>query len=312
MGTKLLMAMVSVSALVGLLIVGTYGKPAASTPAPARAISPIISTDWLGKNMNDPKLIIMDVRSSEEYKAGHIPNAVNIPAPTWFVTRNELLLELPEEADLFDTIGSAGIKSDSIVVIVTKTDHPYPLADATRVAITLLYAGVKKVAILDGGNNKWVKEGRPVSNEIVKPAAIAYKAEVHKAMFVSKEYVQKKIGKSIIVDARDPNVYFGVVKEPFEERTGHIPSAKCLPTPWIWTGEGTYKNTDELRKMAFGVIGKGGSKEIIVYCGVGGYASTWWYVLKELLGYTNVKIYDGSAQEWTRDPKASVVIYRWE
>jgi thiosulfate/3-mercaptopyruvate sulfurtransferase len=314
MERQLLMVMVSVLALalVGLLTVGANAKPAAPPLTPARAIFPIISTDWLGKNINDPKLIIIDVRKSEEYKAGHIPNAINIPAPKWFVTRNELLLELPEEADLYNTIGSAGIKSDSIVVIVTKTDHPYPIADATRVAVTLLYAGIKNVAILDGGNNKWVKEGRPVSDEIVKPTTVAYKGKVNKAMFVSKEYVLKKIGKSVIVDARDPNVYFGVVKEPFTERSGHIPSAKCLPTPWFWTEEGTYKNVDELRKMAFGVVGKDASKEIIVYCGVGGYASTSWFVLVEVLGYKNVKIYDGSAQEWTRDAKAPVVLYKWE
>ena len=151
MGTKLLMAMVSVSALVGLLIVGTYGKPAASTPAPARAIFPIISTDWLGKNMNDPKLIIMDVRSSEEYKAGHIPNAVNISAPTWFVTRNELLLELPEEADLFNTIGSAGIKSDSIVVIVTKTDLRTASLMLRGSPLRSYMQGLKKLLFLMGG-----------------------------------------------------------------------------------------------------------------------------------------------------------------
>jgi len=63
--------------------------------------------------------------------------------------------------------------------------------------------------------------------------------------------------------------------------------------------------------MALGIVGRDKSREIIIYCGVGGYSSTWWFVLTELLGYTDVKIYDGSAQEWTRDPEAPVVKYRW-
>ena len=276
-----------------------------------RVIPPIISTHWLRKNIDDPKLVIIDIRTSEEYTAGHIIKAINVPFPLWAVTRNNLLLELPEIGDLFNTIGSAGIKSNSNVVVVNKTDTPFFLADATRVACTLLYGGVKNVAVLDGGYNKWLKERKPVSKEIFQPTSVVYKNEVNEAMFVSKDYVQKKIGKSVIIDARAPSDFFGVTQDLFTEKAGHIPSATCLPAPWVWTEKGTYKNIRELRGMALGVVGKDASREIIIYCGVGGFSSTWWFVLSEVLGYTNVKIYDGSAQEWTRDPKAPVVQYRW-
>jgi thiosulfate/3-mercaptopyruvate sulfurtransferase len=284
------------------------------------AVSPLVSTDWLGANIGDPKLVILDVRISDDYVAGHIPNAVNVPFvvpfSAWITMKDDLLLELPDKADLFNAIGSAGIKSDSLVVVVGGAGDTFALAGITRVADTLLYAGVKNVAILDGGYDKWVKEGRSVSTEPVMPTLVAYTGEVNEAMFVSKEYVQDKIGKSIIADARDADVYFGVrLEETWTSRLGHIPSAKSLPAPWLWTfaeGVGTYKNIDELREMASGIIGKDASKEIIVYCGVGGYASTAWFVLQEVLGYTNVKVYDGSAQEWTRDPEAPVVRYRWE
>lgn len=280
--------------------------------AQVKAISPIIFTNWLGKNIDDPKLVIIDIRNSEEYKAGHIPKAINVPFSAWAIVKNDLLLQLPEVSELFNTIGSAGIKSNSNVVVVNKTDTPFNLADATRVACTLLYGGVKNVAILNGGYNKWVKERKPVSDEIVKPKKVTYKGEVNKAMFVSKEYIQKKIGKFIIIDARTPDEFFGVAQDLFTEKAGHIPSATCLPTPWVWTEKGTYKNIKELREMASGVVGKDKSQEIIVYCGAGGYASTWCFLLREVLGYTNVKIYEGAAQEWTRDPEAPVVKYRWD
>ena len=277
-----------------------------------RAIPPIVSTNWLRKNIDAQKLVIIDIRSSEEYTAGHIPRAINISFPSWAVTRNDLLLELPEVGHLFKTIGSAGIRSNSNVVVVNKTDTPFNLADATRVACTLLYGGFKNVAVLNGGYNKWVKEKKPVSKESVQPTPVAYKGEVNEAMFVSKDYVQKKMGKSVIIDARAPTDFFGVTQDLFTEKAGHIPGATCLPAPWVWTEKGTYKNIRELRGMALGVVGKDASREIIIYCGVGGFSSTWWFVLSEVLGYTNVKIYDGSAQEWTRDPKAPVVRYRWD
>jgi thiosulfate/3-mercaptopyruvate sulfurtransferase len=285
-----------------------------------RAISPIVSTDWLERNLDDPKLVIIDIRIGEEYRAGHIPKAINVPFPDaienpssqWFVERDGLLLEMPEEADLFNTIGSAGIRSDSLVVVVPKPELPHPLVDATRVADTLLYAGVKNVAVLDGGYDKWANERRPISFAVVEPTPVSYTGKVDRTMFVSKEYVQKKIGKAIIIDAREPIEYFGCRVRPLWIRAGHIPTAKCLPALWIWTEDGTYRTIDELRAMVSGVLGTDVSKEIIIYCGVGGFSSAWLFLLKEVLGYKNVKIYHGSAQEWTRDPEAPLVLYKWE
>jgi thiosulfate/3-mercaptopyruvate sulfurtransferase len=131
-------------------------------------------------------------------------------------------------------------------------------------------------------------------------------------MFVSKEYVQKKIGKATIIDAREPIEYFGCFIRPLWVRAGHIPTAKCLPTLWIWKEDMTYRTTDELRAMVSGVVGTDLSKEIITYCGIGGFSSAWFFLMKEVLGYKNVKIYHGSAQEWTRDPEAPLVLYKWE
>jgi thiosulfate/3-mercaptopyruvate sulfurtransferase len=285
-----------------------------------RAISPIVSTDWLEKNLDGPKLVIVDIRLGEEYVAGHIPRAINVPFPSplenpsspWFVERNGLQLEMPEEADLFNTIGSAGIRGDSLVVVVPKSEIPYPLVDATIVADTLIYAGVKNVAVLDGGYDKWAVEGRPVSFDVVEPTPTTYIGTIDEKMFVSKEYVEKKIGKAIIIDTREPLDYFGGTLTPQWVRRGHIPRARCLPAIWIWNEDKTYWSTDELRKMARGVVGADLSQEIIIYCGTGGFSSAWYFVLKEVLGYTDVKIYHGSAQDWTRDPEAPLVSYRWE
>jgi thiosulfate/3-mercaptopyruvate sulfurtransferase len=306
--------------LVASLLPGGYAS-AKEVPLSARAIDPVVSTDWLAANSGLKDLVIIDIRSGALYGAGHIPNVINIPfardVSVWITKRDDLDLEIPEEADLFKVIGSAGIKSDSWVVIVNdafpidpQTPPSYPRSYATRVADTLIYAGVKNVAILDGGHTKWVKEGRTLSTDIVTPMPVTYRGEVNKAMFVSRYYVKENIGKAVIIDARDPDAYFGATVQPWAPKAGHIPTAKSLPTPWIWNAkDGTYKHTDLLEKMAIGVVGKDKAKEIIVYCGTGNNASGWWFVLTQVLGYDNVKFYDGSAQEWVR--YYDMVPYQW-
>jgi thiosulfate/3-mercaptopyruvate sulfurtransferase len=275
-----------------------------------QAVSPVVSTDWLAANSGLEKLVILDIRSAADYAAGHIANAINapfeVPFSAWITMRDDLLLELPEKDDLFNTLGTLGITKHSLVVVVTvgPAVPPYPLANATRVADTLIYAGVKKVSILDGGYAKWVGEGRAVATEIPTVTPVTYRHKVDKEMFVSIEDVKKQIekrhNKAIIIDARDADVYNGLVVEPWTDKAGHIPTAKSLPTPLMWNQDGTYKSQAELKEIASAVVGMNKHKEIIVYCGVGGYASSWWFVLTEVLGYKNVKIFDGAAQEWGR------------
>jgi len=291
---------------------------AKNAPHSSRLIEPVVSTDWVAANRGLENLVILDVRSDKEYGAGHIPKSINVPfsvpVSAWIVMRDELLLEFPEPAALFGTIGSCGITPGSLVVIVSATatppNPPYPLADATRAADTLIYAGVKNLAILDGGYPKWAKEGKPTTAEIPKVKTVTYQGEISKTMVVSMEYVQKQKGKALIVDARDTDVYIGLAMEPFANKAGHIPGATSLPAPWIWNQDGTYKDKALLNAAASGIIAKDKAKEIIVYCGVGGYASSWWFVLTQVLGYQNVKIYDGAAQEWVRNN--DMVAYQWE
>jgi len=299
-----------------------------TTPPTRSMIDPIVSTQWLSDNRTFPGLFILDVRAPDNYAKGHIPGAINVPGlGNWYLNlfcKEFPWMELPEEKALFATIGKAGITGDSLVVVVGRTSDPmacYAIADPARDATTLVYAGIKNVAILDGGYDKWAAEGRTVSTAPVTLTPVTYTGAVRKEMFVSKDYVANKIGKSIIVDARDPEVYFGLVQEPWAKKPGHIPTAKCLPMPWFWNltkdkngavTYGTWKDIDIAREMASGILGKDTSAEIIVYCGVGGYAGSLWFMLHEVLGYTNVKIYDGSIQEWTADPKAPVAKYTYE
>jgi thiosulfate/3-mercaptopyruvate sulfurtransferase len=288
--------------------------------AGGRTIPALVSTQWLAANLKAPNLVIVDVRSAAEYKAGHVPGSVSapfkLPVSAWIVLRNKLLLEVPDAASLFKTIGGLGIKPGSrVVLICSPAPKPFPpyygLANATRVAVTLIYAGVRNVALLDGGFPKWQAEKRPVSLKAVQAKPVAFKGKVNKRIFVSLKYVRRHLKKASLIDARNAIVYYGVIVEPWTNKAGHIPGASSLPGPWIWqrnkAGYFTYRDKKTLAAMAAGVFRK---KSAIVYCGVGGYASSWWYVLTQVLGRKHVMFFDGSAQEWGRH--YNMVPFRWE
>jgi thiosulfate/3-mercaptopyruvate sulfurtransferase len=298
----------------------------------AQNIPAIVSTDWLEQNMDTPNMVILDVREPDSYAAGHIPGSINFPAyPNWYINNpgeQPPWMELPEEEKLYATISKAGITKNSIVVIIARSSDSetgglgaYGLTKASRAAITLLYAGIKKVIFLNGGYDKWAAEGKKVSTKPTTPQATIYDGKVNESMFITKEYVKNKLSKSTIIDTRDCDTYFGIETDYSSQRAGHIPTAKVLPAPWFWkstkseNGEITYllwKDTQEIKEIALAVIGTNMEQEIIDYCGVGGYASPVWFLLTQVVGYTNVKFYDGSMQEWTSDPEAPVTQYKYE
>jgi thiosulfate/3-mercaptopyruvate sulfurtransferase len=291
-----------------------------------RSIDPIVSTDWLQSQLpakgKEPRpgteaLVIIDTRFAEDYEAGHIPGAISVPfalVSAWADCTEELLLELPPEADLMKTIGDCGLTAESKVVIVGRLpvspEPPYPLADPVRVAATLMYAGVKNVAVLAGGHAKWVAEGRETTTEVPKVTPVPYGSAVDAATWISTEYVKDHIGKCVLIDGRDPDQYFGASIDPFADMRGHIPTARNLPMVWVWEPEGTYRPFEFIESMVTGVVGADKDQEVITYCGVGGYAATWWFLLSQLLGYRNVKIYDGSMEAWV-DGGNPLVRYTW-
>ena len=274
--------------------------------ARSRDIPAIVSPDWLAKNLGDSRIVVLDIRSVEQYKKGHIPGAINVPMTLWAVSRNGLSLELPLEDDLSTLIRKTGMDASSHPVVVNRIDTDFSRADMTRVAWTCAVAGIENAAVLDGGHNRWVREIKTLSAEEVNAKPAAYTVKMNRSLMASKEYVLEKIGKCILVDARLPEEYFGIALKP-----GHIKSAVSLPTPWVFGADGTFRKEEDLLAMATGVIGANRSKEIILYCGFGGYACTWWFLLTQIFGYQNVRVYDGSMEEWIKDPADPVTAYAW-
>src|SRR5512133_3267113 len=268
--------------------------------------SSLVSTDWLYSNLNTH--IVIDVRSPAEYAAGHIIGSINIPFDVISVWATSdfapggLWVQLPGISALTTALGEYGITSNSSVVLVTglPVANPYALGSPGRVALTLAYAGVKNVAVLNGAFEKWASEGKPVSTQTTAVTAVNFGYKDAGDMFVDINFVKNKLGKVVLVDARDFAVYAGDITEPWALKAGHIPTAVSLPAASLWNvADGTMKSYSELELIAGAVIGDGKNHDIVVYCGVGGYAGTVWFTLAKILGYKNVKVFDGSSHEWS-------------
>ena len=272
--------------------------------AMAKGIDPIVSTDWLQQNLKNAKIVIVDVRKVEDYKAGHIPGAVNVFYGSWAIKKGDLLNELPPIDDLADIIGNAGIGKDSLVVVVGKTEKIPDQFDMTRVAWTLKYVGVQNVAILNGGQDQWVKEKKTLSQDMVKAKAKPFKAAISQNLYVDKAFVLDKIGKTTIIDTRTPAFYEGKEKLAFVPKVGRIKGAVNLPVGQLFTTEGLYKDKATLAALAEKAAGNDLNKELILYCDTGKTATSWAFIMTEMLGYKDVKVYDGSSMEWLADPNA--------
>jgi thiosulfate/3-mercaptopyruvate sulfurtransferase len=273
-------------------------------PAAAFAGEPFVTTEWLQGNL--PKVTVLDVRKVEEYNEGHIPGAINVFYGVWGIKKGVLLNELPSDDDLRDILSAAGIEPATAVVVVSKNETMPLRTDATRVAWTLRYAGVENVAVLSGGIEKWVAEKKALSKDAVKPKAKGYKGKFNKQFFASKADVMGALGKAVLADVRPPEFFKGEKKLDFVAKTGRIKGAVNLPPGALFNQDGTYKSKAEIDAIAKPVVGADLDKEIIVYCDTGKVCTTWWLALADLLGYKNVKVYDGSSMEWMADPAAPV------
>ena len=291
------------------ILVLALALPAVS---PALDLPRIVSADWLERNGSDPAIRIVDIRKPEEYKAGHVPNAINLFYGSWAVTREKLDNQLPEDEDLADLVKSAGIDKATPVVVVGKVDTTTDQVNSTRVAWTLRYAGVAQVGVLDGGFNKWSADKKPVSTDAGKAEAAKGKVSPNRQFLASKADVTAKLGKVILVDTRLPEFFIGIAKIPIVAREGRIPQSVNLPSAWIYTKEGAFKTREDLEAMAAGVVGKDKTAEIITYCDTGRVCSGWWFVLSGVLEYRNVKVYVGSIQGGAADARAPRVKYSWK
>lgn len=272
----------------------------------ARDITPIVSTDWLQANLKNPRLVILDIRRVEDYRDGHIPGAVSAYYGAWAYLKDGMYASLPEKDDIDDTIGYMGIGFGNWVVVTGCMDTPRLSYQSARVACTLQYAGLENVALLDGGTNKWIKEKKPLSKKIEKNKVVQFQGKYVKDKFADKKYIKEGLGKLILLDTREREFFSGEKKMDCVPKSGHMPGAFNMPTSCAFNEDKTFKTKEELADIVEAAAGKDRHAAIVTYCDIGQCCPTWAYLMTQVLGYTNVRLYEGAMQDWSQDADAPV------
>ena len=300
-GGFLAMRQALMNAVLRMVIVSLIGMSIAPTGAWGAAggyARPelLAETAWLAQHLNDPGIRIVDMRSEGAYHKGHIPGAVNLGWKALKDADNELYVIPPEK--LAELMGQQGIGNDTTVVAY---DDQGGLGPA-RLWWVLDYYGHPKAKVLNGGWNKWVKEKHPVTTEVPTPPPTQFSVqmEAQKICLVEELLGEMKRPNVVVVDARSPAEYSGF--DVRAKRGGHIPGT--LNIDWVRNVTNddlkTFKPAAELRKM-YEAAGVTPGKEIIVHCDTGVRAAHTVFTLT-LLGYNQLRNYDGSWQEWGNRP----------
>jgi thiosulfate/3-mercaptopyruvate sulfurtransferase len=262
----------------------------------------LVSTDWVAQHLNDPKIRI--VESNEDvllYDTGHIPGAVNID---WHADLNDALVRDYVTPEQFASVLSRnGITPDTTVVFYGDKNNWW----ASYAFWVFQLFGHKNAKLMNGGRMKWVAEGRETSKERPSYPAASYpvpKRDDSKIRAFREDVLKHQAAKKPLVDVRSPGEYRGellhMADYPQEGavRGGHIPGAKSVPWARAANPDGTFKSAEDLRAIYEGEQGLKSGDEIVAYCRIGERSSHSWFVLTYLLGYPNVRNYDGSWTEW--------------
>ena len=260
----------------------------------------LVSTDWLQDHLGDPGLVI--VESDEDvllYQTGHIPGAVKID---WHTDLNDPVTRDYLNGEAFaKLLASKGISRDSTVVIYGDNKNWW----ATYALWVFKLFGHPDVRILDGGREKWIAESRPLTTEVSPVNHVDYPVieRDDKTIRAYRDEVLQHLGKPL-VDVRSPQEYSGerthMPNYPEEGalRGGHIPGAASVPWSKAAGDLGVFRERAELEAIYLAEAQLNPETETIAYCRIGERSSHTWFVLTYLLGFKNVRNYDGSWTEW--------------
>ena len=259
----------------------------------------LVTTDWLADHLGDEGLVVAEVDENPDlYEEGHIPGAIKLH---WREDLQDPVERDLVEKDAFERLMSErGISNETTLVLYGDKNNWF----AAYAYWYLKIYGHQDVRILDGGRQKWIDESRELAIDPPARTAGTYTArERDETIRARRDEVRAAIGREALVDVRSPQEFSGELiaapgyEQEGAQRGGHIPSAQSIPWAQAVRDDGTFKSPDELRDL-YAAKGVTPDKEVVAYCRIGERSAHTWFVLRELLGYPDVKNYDGSWTEW--------------
>jgi thiosulfate/3-mercaptopyruvate sulfurtransferase len=261
----------------------------------------LVESDWVAEHLNDDNVVVAEVDENPDlYDEGHIAGAVRLH---WKEDlQDPIERDLIEKGPFEQLMARSGISNDTTVVVYGDKNNWF----AAYAYWYLKIYGHGDVRILNGGRQKWIDEGRELTTDAPSPQQASYSAQERDlSIRAHRDYVLEtvKAGGKNLVDVRSPQEFSGELLAPpgYESegamRGGHIPTAQSIPWAQAVQDNGTFKTADALREL-YGAKGIDDSRETIAYCRIGERSAHTWFVLRELLGYENIRNYDGSWTEW--------------
>ncbi len=261
----------------------------------------LVDTQWVAEHLAAPKVRIVEVGyDMKDYDSGHISGAVGWGWNTSF--QHPIRKDLPDKMGMEELLARSGIEQDTTILVYGTRRNGY----ATFALWLLKFYGHKDVRFMDGNREKWIAEGRPLTTEVSNVVSSDYSIGIMDLdIRATRDRGLDIIDNPghILVDVRTPEEYHGELWDSWKyqseasQRGGHIPGAVNIPWDLTLKEDGTLKPAEELRAL-YANAGVTSEKEVISYCIVGGRSNHTWFVLTYLLGYPNVRLYDGSWAEW--------------
>ncbi|MFC4137143.1 MULTISPECIES: sulfurtransferase [unclassified Microbacterium] len=261
----------------------------------------LVTTEWLAEHLGDPGLVV--VESDEDvllYETGHIPGAVKVD---WHTELNDpVVRDYVDGAGFAELLSRKGISRDDTVVIYGDKNNWWA---AYALWVFSLF-GHEDVRLLDGGRDRWISEGREITTAPADRARTEYPVVQRddSVLRAYKDDVVAFIGQGPLIDVRSPEEYSGertsapAYPEEGALRAGHIPTAQSVPWGKAVAEDGGFRPRAELEAIYRDGAGLKDGDAIVAYCRIGERSSHTWFVLQHLLGFENVRNYDGSWTEW--------------
>lgn len=268
------------------------------------AAQPLVGTEWLKAHLNDPHVVVLDIRPPSEYAAGHIHGAIAADYETggWRVKQADGAGgALPPTDQIAATIAGYGVGDDTLAVIVGND-----FAAEARIYWTFKVLGHAGVSILDGGHKAWATTGKAIDAAHVTPKTAHFTPRYDADLRAGISDVEDAVatGRQTLLDARNPAQWSGVSKSPAVKSFGHLPGAVQIDQADALTPDGTALKPKAELAALFGHLG---DKPVTAYCNTGHLAATDWFVLSEVLHHPRTRLYDASMSQWTADPSRPVV-----
>jgi thiosulfate/3-mercaptopyruvate sulfurtransferase len=272
----------------------------------------LVTTEWLAQHLQDENLRIIDIRGKvlpasqplphyfshrEDYDKAHIPNAHFVDWTKDIVEPDTISYDILNPKDYAEFMSNIGIGDEHFVVAYDDADGMF----AARLWWTMRYYGHEQVRVLDGGWQKWVKEGRPSTADIPQFPRANFTVKPNPALFASADEVAA--GVPFLVDVRTAEEFRGEASRA--KRKGHIPNAINFPRKTMITADGMLKSSHELRKIfaSLGITEQ--SEDVVLYCN-GGVSSSYGLLALTVAGIPTGRVYDGSWEDWGNDTKRPI------